>query len=131
MFACIIKAFVTSEKAFVPMPKVFVCSTINMFGFYLEGGLKTPEKEQKPKNYSKASLQLRMTLKKGQKQGRNERTQEDYLTSAQLHSRCRVIFWVLSSLPSFCPTLLEMKFYKNFSPNIKVNCLVPLAVSYI
>ena len=33
-----------------------------------------------------------MELKKGQKQGRDERTQEDYWTSAKIHSRCPVVF---------------------------------------
>ena len=33
-----------------------------------------------------------MELKKVQKQGRDERTQEDYRTSAKIHTRCRVAF---------------------------------------
>ena len=33
-----------------------------------------------------------MELKKVQKQGRDERTQEDYPTSAKIHTRCRVVF---------------------------------------
>ena len=33
-----------------------------------------------------------MELKKVQKQGRDERTQEDYPTSAKIHSRGRVVF---------------------------------------
>ena len=33
-----------------------------------------------------------MELKKVQKQGRDERTQEYYPTSAKIHSRCRVVF---------------------------------------
>ena len=33
-----------------------------------------------------------MELVKVQKQGRDERTQEYYPTSAKIHSRCRVVF---------------------------------------
>ena len=34
-----------------------------------------------------------MELKEGQNQGRNERTQEDYLkSSAKIHSKCQVVF---------------------------------------
>ena len=33
-----------------------------------------------------------MDMKKRMKQGRNERTQEAYPTSAKTHSRCRVVF---------------------------------------
>ena len=75
------------------MQKVFVSSTINTFVFYLEGGLENPQKEQKVgKKFSKTSFQLRMDLKRGQKQGRDERTQEDYPTSAVYFYRCRVVF---------------------------------------
>ena len=40
---------------------------------------------------------------KGQKQGRDERTQKDYRTFAKIHSRCPIVFCALSSLPCFCP----------------------------
>ena len=60
-----------------------------------------------------------MERKKVQKQGRDERTQEDYPTSAKIHSKCRVVFLHSSFLPCFYtfsgPFLLETKFYKNFS----------------
>ena len=48
----------------------------------------------------KLDFKLGMELKKVQKQGRDERTQEDYPTSAKIHSRCRVVF-----LRSFISTL--------------------------
>ena len=48
----------------------------------------------------KLDFKLGMELKKVQKQGRDERTQEDYRTSAKIHSRCRVVF-----LRSFISTL--------------------------
>ena len=59
------------------MQKVFVSSTINAFVFCLEGGLENPQKRTRGKSCSKTSFQLRMDLKKGQKQGRDERMQED------------------------------------------------------
>ena len=40
----------------------------------------------------KLDFKLGMELKKVQKQGRDERTQEDYPTSSKIHSRCRVVF---------------------------------------
>ena len=39
-----------------------------------------------------------MEPKKVQKQARDERTQEDYPTSAKIHTRCRVVFWRLFEL---------------------------------
>ena len=44
------------------------------------------------KSFCKTSFQVGMELKKVQKQGRDERTQEDYPTSAKIHTRCRVVF---------------------------------------
>ena len=60
---------------------MFVCSTITLFVFYLEGGLENPRKERNlgEKPFSKTLFQLRMELKKGKKQGRDERMQEDYV----------------------------------------------------
>ena len=40
----------------------------------------------------KLDSKLGKELKKVQKQGRDERTQEDYPTSAKIHTRCRVVF---------------------------------------
>ena len=40
----------------------------------------------------KSSFQVGMDLEKVHKQGRDVRTQEDYLTSAKIHSRCSVVF---------------------------------------
>ena len=40
----------------------------------------------------KTSFQLMMDLKKVQKQGRDERMQEDYPTSAKTRSKCSVVF---------------------------------------
>ena len=61
-----------------------------------------------------------MEPKKVQKQGRDERTQEDYPTSAKIHTRCRVV-----SLRSFISALFlyflrlhpYLKFYRNFFPS--------------
>ena len=44
------------------------------------------------KVYVKLDFKLGKELKKVQKQGRDERTQEDYPTSAKIHTRCRVVF---------------------------------------
>ena len=74
--------------------------TINVFVFNLEGclenlqgGLENSQKEQKfgGKSFCKTSFQSRMELKKGQKQGRDEGTQEDYPTSAVYFCRCQVV----------------------------------------
>ena len=56
---------------------------MNAFVFCLEGGIETPPKttETRGKSFAETSYKLRMELKKGQKQGRDEGTQEDYLTS--------------------------------------------------
>ena len=62
-----------------------------------------------------------MDLKKGQKQGIDERTQEDYPTSAKIHSRCRIVF-LHSFISAFVsvlysgPSLTEMKFAVMFFP---------------
>ena len=59
---------------------------------------------------------------KVQKQGRNERMQEDYPTSAKIQSRCRVVFsrFFISALfmyiPFSSPSLLEIKFCRKFFP---------------
>ena len=63
-----------------------------------------------------------MELKKVQKQGRDERTQEDYPTPAKIRSRCRGVFFVLFhlclvSVPFSAPSLLKIKFYRNFFPS--------------
>ena len=44
------------------------------------------------KSFCKTWFQVGMELKKVKKQGRDERTQEDYPTSAKIHTRCRVVF---------------------------------------
>ena len=40
----------------------------------------------------KLDFKLGKELKKVQKQGRDKRTQEDFPTSAKIHTRCRVVF---------------------------------------
>ena len=40
-------------------------------------------------SFCKTSFQLKMDLKKGQKQGRDESTQEDYMTSAKVKTQQR------------------------------------------
>ena len=62
-----------------------------------------------------------MELKKVQKQGRDERTQEDYRTSAVYFCRCTVVFLrsFISALFLYfflAPSLLEIKFYRNCFP---------------
>ena len=70
------------------------------------------------KSFCKTSFLLGMGLRKGQKQGRDERTEDDYLTAAKIHSRCRV-FFAFFHLPFLYilysgPSVNEMKFYRNF-----------------
>ena len=72
------------------------------------------------KSLCKTSFQLRIGLKKGQKQGRDERMQEDYCTSAVyflLMSNSLVAFFHLCHISVFStgPSLTEMKFNQNFS----------------
>ena len=43
-----------------------------------------------------------MDLENVQKQGRDERTQEEIPYICKIHSRCRVVFLLFSSLPCFC-----------------------------
>ena len=56
-----------------------------------------------------------------QKQGRNERMQEDYPTFAEYTADVEYSFEFLHLLPCFCklfgPSLLEMKFSGNFFPS--------------
>ena len=76
------------------------------------------------KSSVKLDFKLGMELKKVQKQGRDERTQEDYPTSAKIHTRSRVVFLsscVLSSLPCFCTFFssipnLKSSFTETFFP---------------
>ena len=42
--------------------------------------------------FCKTSFQFGLMLTEVQKHNRDERTQEDYPTSAKIHSRCRVVF---------------------------------------
>ena len=50
------------------------------------------------KCFCKTSFQLEMSLKKGQKQGRDERTHEDYLTSAKYTADVRLVFFAFFHL---------------------------------
>ena len=53
------------QNVFIPMPKVFVSNTINVFVFYLEG-LENHEKQHNyKKKICKTSLPLGMDLQKG------------------------------------------------------------------
>ena len=59
--------------------------------------MRTESKQQQPliilgQSFCKTSFQLGIGLKKGQKRGRDEKTQEDYPTSAVYFRRCRVVF---------------------------------------
>ena len=100
---------------------MFISSTINVFVFYLEGGLETPEKEQKlEKSFCRTLYQLRVDLRKWGKQGRNEKKQQDYPTYSmyilqELGSLTVFFHLCLVSVLFSGPSLTEMKFYKNFS----------------
>ena len=69
---------------FSALQEVFISRTINVFIFFLEGGLENCEKEHKlrEKSFCKTLFQLRIGLKKGQKQGGDERMHKDYPISA-------------------------------------------------
>ena len=102
------------------MPKVFSFSTIKMFNFYLEGGLENHWKrtETRGKSLCRTSFQLRMRLKKVQKQGRDERTQEDYPTSAMYFLLMTWVVFLRSLISALFlyfsgQYLTETKFYSN------------------
>ena len=101
------------QNVFLPVPKVFVCSTINTFVFYLEGCLENTQKrtELRKKPFSKTSFQLRMELKKGQKQDRDERMQEEYPTSAvyflQMSCSLLAFFHLCFVCPFFFSSILN------------------------
>ena len=62
---------------------------------YLEGGLENLRKrtETKGKSFYNTEFHLRIDeAEKGQKQGREERMQEDYRTSAAYFCSCPVVF---------------------------------------
>ena len=90
-----LKPSALEQKCSSSTPKVFICSTINAFIFYLEGGLENPSNEWNvgEKSSSNISFQLRMKVKKGQKVGRYERTKEDCPTFMKIHIRCWVVFF--------------------------------------
>ena len=79
----VFNSFVSSTKVFVSGVKRVRLQHNNAFVFYLEVGLETPQKEKKlgKKVSVKLDFKLGMDLKKVQKQGRDERMQEDYPTS--------------------------------------------------
>ena len=93
---------------------MFVCSTINTFVFYLEGGLENTRKrtETREKSLWKTWFQLGMGLKKVQKQGRDERMQGDYPISALYFCRCQVVF-----LRSFISALFLYFSQPHYIPN--------------
>ena len=74
-----------------------------LFGIWFTNPRKGTETR---KSFCKTSFQLRMDLKKGPKQGRDERMQEDYPTSAVCFCRRRVV--LLHSLIS----ALFLSFFK-------------------
>ena len=75
-----------AQRAFVPVPKVFISSTINAFIFYLEGSLENPEKEQKlgKKSFHKTSFQLGMGLKTFPRPPKKQKLRKK--VSVKLHS---------------------------------------------
>ena len=85
----------SAKHIFSPHTKVFVCSTINVFVIYLEGGLENPQKrmETTEKTFSKTSVNLRIGgAEKRTETSRDERTQENHWTSATYFCRCQVVF---------------------------------------
>ena len=76
---------------------------------------QTGTMDTREKSFSETSFELRIELKKGQKQGRDETMQEDYRTSAKIHIRCQVVFlrsFISTLFLSFfsAPPSTEMKF---------------------
>ena len=84
--------------------------------------LKIDTRITRRKSFCETSFQAGMDLKEVQKEGKDERTQEDYPTSAKIHSRCRVVFlrsFIFALFLSFfrsIPTLNEVlqKLFANF-----------------
>ena len=78
-FDCSVKSYSeVSSKNYI-----FSLAT-NAFVFYLEVGLETPKKNWKLREKlpeKKISFQVGMDLYKGQRQGRDEKTQEHYYTT--------------------------------------------------
>ena len=91
VFVSSTKAFVTSAKCVRPrLQSVHLQHNQGSF-FIWKVVWKTPNKEQNVgKKFLQTSFQLRMDLKQGENQGRDERTQEDYPTSIVYFCRCRV-----------------------------------------
>ena len=65
-----------------------------------------------------------MDIKKGKKQSRDERKQDDCPTSAKIHSRCRVVllgFFISALFLSFFKSIpFEMKLYRNYFSQVSV-----------
>ena len=105
------KDYPTSAVYFRRCKVVFLRSLISALFLYL----------LRKKVSVKLDFKLGMELKKVQKQGRDERTQEDYPTSAKIHTRCRVVFlrsfisalflYCFSSIPN-----LKSSFTETFFP---------------
>ena len=82
-------------NTFVSSTNALVSSTINMFVFLFGSWLRNPPKkiETRKKTFLQNLISTRdMDLKKVQIQGRDERMQEDYPTSAVYFCRCRIFF---------------------------------------
>ena len=81
------------QNAFVPQAKSVRLQhnkhILLLFGSWLKNPKRTDTRE---KSFCKTSFQLRLDGKKWPKQGKNERTQEDYCTSAVYFFRCHVVF---------------------------------------
>ena len=114
----VFNAFVFSTKVFVSSLKRVRLQLNNVFIFWLEVSLETPEKrtETTGKSFCKTWFQVGIELKKYRNK---DRMQEDCPTSAVYFRRCRVVF-----LRSFISALflyffqlhpnLESSFTENF-----------------
>ena len=75
----------------------------------------------KAKSFCETSVQLKMELKKGQEQGRDGRTQEYYLISEKIHSKCWVVFlhsFISALFLSFSLVYSYVKLAKKVSPQL-------------
>ena len=107
-----LKCSLLAQNAFFPCAKS-VCLQRNkhdcvLFARWFKKTLKIMKSREK--SFSNTSFQLRTKLKKGQKQGRDDRAQEDYLTSAVHFCRCLVVFlcsFISSLFRSFFSSILN------------------------
>ena len=125
--SAVLKCSSLLQHAFIPLGKSVhllhnKCICLLFKSWFRKPSMKNRNSE---KMLYKTSSQLRIDLhvKKGQKQGRDERMQEHYLTSVAYFCKCQVVF-VFFHFSLVCvlisgPSLTEMKFTENSFPNSK------------